>query len=50
MTRFDRLLLAHCIKIKMTRDIHVLIKASPARYLFTDADKNGMNAAHILDS
>lgn len=25
MTRFDRLLLAHCIKIKMIQDIHALI-------------------------
>lgn len=34
----------------MTQNIHALIKASSARYLFTDADKKGMNAAHILDS
>jgi hypothetical protein len=45
VTGFDTLLLAHCIKIKMTQNIHALIK-----YLFTDADKKGMNAAHILDS
>lgn len=50
VTEFDILLLAHCIKIKMTRDIHALIKASSIRYLFTYADKKGMNAAHILDS
>ena len=50
VTKSDTLLLAHCIKIKMTRNIHALIKASFVRYLFTGADKKGMNAAHILDS